>query len=96
MADQTDPPTKPNPRPTIRGRRPAVIAAIAAAALLCAQIVGLPAAGAQEINEAVTFEDLGFTQFLNCGARAAGFGGAYWKKSAASRPRSGSSTRKPT
>jgi long-subunit fatty acid transport protein len=35
------------------------------------------AAAAQDINEAVTVEDLGFTQRLNVGGRAAGLAGAY-------------------
>jgi long-subunit fatty acid transport protein len=44
----------------------------AAAAMLTAAAVS-----AQDINEAVTFEDLGFTRRLHTGARAAGLAGAY-------------------
>jgi long-subunit fatty acid transport protein len=51
-----------------------LLAAIVFATVL---VIALPAAHAQDINEAVTFEDLGFTNPLNNGARPAGLGGAY-------------------
>lgn len=46
----------------------------------CAVVIalfGMTEAFAQDINEAVTIEDLGFTRRLNAGARAAGMAGAY-------------------
>ena len=46
------------------------------AALVLAGTIAQPA-GAQDINEAVTVEDLGFTQWLNIGGRPSGMAGAY-------------------
>lgn len=53
-------------------------AAAAAAFLLGIGAANFAApASAQDINDAVTFEDLGFTERLSVGARAAGMAGAY-------------------
>ncbi len=40
-------------------------------------VIGPSPAAAQDINDAVTFEDLGFTDRLAVGARAAGMAGAF-------------------
>ncbi len=50
---------------------------VAAIAVAIVTIVSVSPAAAQNINEAITVEDLGFTEWLSVGGRPAGMAGAY-------------------